>query len=124
MGQMSAMLRKASSPQAVAHQFSFLLDIFNFAVILLSETDLLAIPRDQLCVSRAARVSLLPLSLCRLLSVSPGLSAQLAEWSFQMSRHKELPQNQRDQFSSCLVVFKYSKHWQEASVWGRLVPTK
>lgn len=124
MGQMSAMLRKSSNLQPVGQQFNFLFDIFNFAVILLSETDLLAIPRDQLCVSRASRLSLLPLSLCRLLTVSPGLSAQLAEWSYQMSRHKVLTQAQRDQFSSCLVVFKYSKHWQEASVWGRLVPSK
>ena len=98
--------------------------MFIFCVIVLSETDLLSVPRDQLCVSRASRFSLLPLAMCRLVTAQPGLSSQLAEWCLQLTRHKEVGPAYAEVLASCLQVFRYSSHWQEASVWGRLVPVK
>merc|ERR1712013_145034 len=66
MGQISALLRKAGPMKPAGPAIPFLLDVFNLAVIVLTETDSLVVPRDQICVSRASRLSLLSLSTCRL----------------------------------------------------------
>eukprot|EP00092_Neocalanus_flemingeri_P036633 GFUD01039886.1.p1 GENE.GFUD01039886.1~~GFUD01039886.1.p1 ORF type:complete len:1196 (+),score=396.15 GFUD01039886.1:57-3644(+) len=121
MGQISALLRKAGPLQSIGSAIPFLLDVFNLAIIVLTETDSLVVPRDQICVSRASRLSLLSLSTCRLATMHPGMAGQVAEWCLQLSRHKEVASPHKESLLAVLKVFKYSTTWQEASMWGRLV---
>jgi len=121
MGQISALLRKAGPLKPAAPAIPFLLDVFNLAVIVLTETDSLVVPRDQVCVSRASRLSLLSLSTCRLACQHPGMAGQVAEWCLQLSRHKEVSSPHKEILQGTLQVFKYSSTWHEASMWGKLV---
>jgi len=121
MGQISALLRKASPLKPAGPAIPFLLDVFNLAIIVLTETDSLVVPRDQICVSRASRLSLLSLSTCRLASQHPGMAGQVAEWCLQLSRHQEVGSPHKESLLGAMKVFKYSPNWQEASMWGKLV---
>jgi len=121
MGQISALLRKVGPLKPSGPAIPFLLDVFNLTVIVLTETDSLVVPRDQICVSRASRLSLLSLSTCRLATLHPGMAGQVAEWCLQLSRHKEVASPHKESLVEALKVFKYSTNWQEASMWGKLV---
>ena len=68
----------------------FLLDIFSITVILLTETDTFSTHKDDLCVARSTRQSLLPLAMHRLSSGTAGLSGQLADWTIRLA-NKNLP---------------------------------
>jgi len=121
MGQISALLRKAGPIKLTGAAIPFLLDVFNLTIIVLTETDSLVVPRDQICVSRASRLSLLSLSTCRLASQHPGMAGQVAEWCLQLSRHAEVGSPHKESLLGAMKVFKYSSNWQEASMWGKLV---
>merc|ERR1719158_1898218 len=121
MGQISALLRKAGPMKPAGPAIPFLLDVFNLAVIVLTETDSLVVPRDQICVSRASRLSLLSLSICRLACQHPGMAGQVAEWCLQLSKNQEVTSPHKEGLQGALKVFKYSPNWNEASMWGKLV---
>jgi len=121
MGQISALLRKAGPMKPAGPAIPFLLDVFNLAVIVLTETDSLVVPRDQICVSRASRLSLLSLSTCRLACQYPGMAGQVAEWCLQLSKNEEVISPHKEGLLGTMKVFKYSSNWHEASMWGKLV---
>lgn len=121
MGQISALLRKTGPIKPTGAAIPFLLDVFNLTIIVLTETDSLVVPRDQICVSRASRLSLMSLSTCRLASQHPGMAGQVAEWCLQLSRHAEVGSPHKESLLGAMKVFKYSTNWQEASMWGKLV---
>jgi len=121
MGQISALLRKAGPQKPAGPAIPFMIDVFNLAIIAMTETDSLLIPRDQICVSRASRLSALSLATCRLANHYPGLAGQLAEWCLQVSRHDEVVSPHKEGLRAATRVFKHSSNWQEASMWGKLV---
>ena len=82
-----------------------------------------AVPRDQICESRASRLSLLLLSTSRLATLHRGMAGQVVEWCLQLSRHKEVGSPHKESLVEALKVFKYSTNWPEDSMWGKLVVT-
>jgi len=116
MGQVSGILRKPDTHQTAA----FLVDVFNVAVVVLTGTETICIPRDQLCISRSARQLLLPSALSRICSSTPAICGQLSDWILRLSK-KGLPNNISECMVDCLPVFKQAENWREALMWGRIV---
>ena len=117
MGQISSVLRSGKS-QSVP----FLLSVFSLAVIIMTETESLLLSRQDLSLtSSTARLALLPLAVCRLCLHQPNISGPLSDWTFHLVTNPLTPDNYRPALRLTSKLFKYSTHWPEASMWGKLV---
>jgi len=121
MGQIASLMRTGGE---VTTSVMFLMDVFTLTIILLTETESLVPVREDICMSRGLRLRMLPVSVSRVCQNHTNMSGQLADWTSQLYKNKNVTSPLKESLGASIKVFKDSGNWKEATMWGKLVMIK